>query len=81
MITDSNKSANMSRIIPIMKVARCSAMHVFDVAAESALYYLHHEGAQFIANDPHDENRRVLQVSWMWIVKFRMCLAIHCSHL
>jgi hypothetical protein len=32
-----------------MKVARQPSVHSHDFAGNSALYYLHHEGAQFIA--------------------------------
>jgi hypothetical protein len=77
---DSRKSANISHTIHIMNVPRQSSMYVHDVAAESAAYYTHHQDTSFSAKYLQEEYSRAKTISQMWIVKFRMCIAIYCPH-
>jgi hypothetical protein len=49
-----------------MKVTRGPPLLIHDVAGESTVYCLHHEGAQFIAKRLHDMS-----------VKFRVCIVVH----
>jgi hypothetical protein len=81
MNLDSYKSTNISHTIHIMKMGWRSPVCVHDVAGKSGVYYLHHEGAKFIAQHIHDENSTAPRQSLMWNVKFRMCLAISYPHL
>jgi hypothetical protein len=46
-----------------MKVLRQSPIHVYDVAGKFAIYYPHHEGANFIAKRIHEEISRALPTS------------------
>ncbi len=48
------QQANLPSTICTMKAARWSPMHVHNVAGESAVYYLHHEGVYFVAKCIHD---------------------------
>ncbi len=56
---DSSKSANISHAIHIRKPVTQPSMHVHDVAVESAVCYLHHESAYFIAKCPNEEYSRI----------------------
>jgi hypothetical protein len=49
--------------IHIVKVLRQSPIRIHDVVGKSAVYYLHHEGAYFIAKHLHEEINRALPTS------------------